>query len=174
MINCGGADSVARDSEAAYRSTNALPQTFFYRIPESQRHSTSVILPASTSISNGPHGFGNRVSASNTTYRPGLSDIWKRPLLSVVNVLTAPSSPVTVNVAFGSGAAVGDSDPALIGPGRIGVTIITPVIPVFPVFDSLRATDAHTIGNNKLTTTTLCHIVLYLVSRNSLSQPNFL
>jgi len=88
--------------------------------------------------------------------------------VSVVNFVTAPRSLVTVNVAFGSGAAVGDSDPALIGPGRIGVTMTTPVIPVFPVFDSLRAADAHTTRNNKLTATTGRHILLHLVSRKSL------
>jgi hypothetical protein len=82
--------------------------------------------------------------------------------------MTAPPSLVTVNVAFGSGAALGDSDPALTGPGRIGVTMITPVIPVFPVFDSLRDTDAHIIKNNKLMATTRCHILLHLVSRESL------
>ncbi len=36
----------------------------------------------------------------------------------------------TVKTAFGSGAALGMSDPALIGPGRIGLTVITPSIPV--------------------------------------------
>ena len=36
-------------------------------IPESQCHSTFVILPDSTSISNGPHGRGKRYSASDTT-----------------------------------------------------------------------------------------------------------
>ena len=71
-------------------------------------------------------------------------------MLSVVNLVTAPLSLVTVNVAFGSGASFGNSDPFLIGPGRMGATRTTPVIPAFSVFVSLRATDAHTIGNNKL------------------------
>jgi hypothetical protein len=39
---------------------------------------------------------------------------------------------------------------------------------VFPVFDSLRAADAHTTRNNKLTATTGRHILLHLVSRKSL------
>jgi hypothetical protein len=155
------------------RPTQSLFQKPFHRIPESQRHSTFVILPSSTLTSNGPHGFGNRFSASNTTYRPGLSDIWKRPLLSVVNVLTAPSSPVILNVAFGRGAAFADSNPFLIGPGRVGLTMTTPVIPVLLGSDSLTATDAHTIRNDKLTATTRCHIVRSLVSRNSLFQPKF-
>jgi len=50
-----------------YRVTPALLRKLFHRIPESQRHSTSVILPFSTLISKGPHGFGNRFSASWTT-----------------------------------------------------------------------------------------------------------
>jgi hypothetical protein len=32
------------------------------------------------------------------------------------------------------------------------------VIPAFPAFESLRATDAHTIGNNKVIATTQRHI----------------
>jgi hypothetical protein len=39
-------------------------------------------------------------------------------------------SLVTRKVAFGSGAALGFSDPALIGPGRIGLTMTLPCIPV--------------------------------------------
>jgi len=53
-----------------------------------------------------------------------------RPSLSVVNDVTLPFSFPTVKTAFGSGAAFGISDPALIGPGRIGLTVITPSIPV--------------------------------------------
>ena len=83
--------------------------------------------------------------------------------MSVVNLVTAPLSLVTVNVAFGSGAVVGDSDPALIGPGRIGVIRTTPVIPVVSGFESLRATDAHTM-KHKVTATTGSHILLHLVS----------
>ena len=89
-------------------------------------------------------------------------------MVSVVNVVTSPASLVTVNMAFGSGAVLGDSDPALIGPGRIGVTMITPVIPVFPVFESLRVTDVHTIRNNELMATPRRHILLHLISRKSL------
>ena len=74
-------------------------------------------------------------------------------MASVVNLVTAPLSLVTANVAFGRGAVFGNSDPFLTGPGRLGATKITPVIPAFSVFVSLRATDAHTIGNNKLMAT---------------------
>jgi hypothetical protein len=38
-----------------------------HRMPESQRHSTFVILPDSMSISKGPHGRGKRFSTSDTT-----------------------------------------------------------------------------------------------------------
>ena len=37
------------------------------RIPVSHRHSTLAILPGTTSISNGPHGRGNRCSANKMT-----------------------------------------------------------------------------------------------------------
>jgi hypothetical protein len=53
-------------NERAPKRENDATRRFSHRIPVSQRHSTSVILPASTSISNGPHGFGNRFSASKT------------------------------------------------------------------------------------------------------------
>jgi len=89
-----------------------------------------------------------------------------------VKLVTAPSLLVTRNVALGSGAAVGISDPFLIAPGRIGVTMITPVIPVFSVFDSLRA-NAHTTRNNKLMVTTRRHILLHLISRKLLFKPKY-
>lgn len=78
--------------------------------------------------------------------------------MSVINLVVVPLSLVTVNAACGSGAAFGDSDSFLIGPGRIGVTKITPVIPVFPGLDSLRAMDGYTIRSNKLMATTRRHI----------------
>lgn len=83
--------------------------------------------------------------------------------------MTAPLSLVMVNVAFGSGAELGDSDPALIGPGRTGATLTRPVIPVLLVCESLWATD--TIRKHKVTTTTR-HIVLHLVSNTSLLYQN--
>jgi hypothetical protein len=101
-----------------------------HRIPVSQRHSTFVILPDTTSTSNGPHGRGKRCSASTTTYLPGFNKTRKRPSLSVVNDVTVPFSFPTVKTAPGSGAALGMSDPALSGPGRVGLTVTTPSIPV--------------------------------------------
>src|ERR1041385_1644595 len=77
-----------------------------------------------------------------------------------------------VNVAFERGAACEDSDPFLIGPGRMGVTRITPVIPVLSAFDSLRTTDAHTIRNNTLMATKRHHISLAVDSRTSLPSAN--
>jgi hypothetical protein len=52
--------------------------------------------------------------------------------------VTLPFSFPTVKAAFGSGAAFGISDPFLIGPGRVGLTVITPSIPV-PDGDSVCA-----------------------------------
>src|SRR5437870_4851056 len=101
-----------------------------HRIPVSHRHSTFVILPDTTSTSNGPHGRGKRCSASTTTYLPGFNKTRNRPSLSVVKDVTVPFSFPTVKTALGSGAAFGMSDPALIGPGRVGLTLITPSIPV--------------------------------------------
>ena len=49
-----------QSSQLLWNYTDFL-QTLFHRIPESQRHSTPVILLASTLISNGPHGFGNPI-----------------------------------------------------------------------------------------------------------------
>ena len=94
--------------------------------------------------------------------------------MSVVNLVAEPLSLVTVNVACGSGAAFGDSDPFVTGPGRIGVTMITPVIPVFSALDSVGAADAQTIRNNKLMATKRRHILLHLVSGKLLFQPIFL
>jgi len=43
--------------------TEFFYENLFTSIPESQRHSTFVVLPDSRVTSNGPHGFGNRFSA---------------------------------------------------------------------------------------------------------------
>jgi hypothetical protein len=61
---------------------------------------------------------------------PGARDSRNRPSLSVLNEVTAPFSFATEKTAFGSGATFGTSDPFLMGPGRIGLTITTPSIPV--------------------------------------------
>jgi hypothetical protein len=53
-------------NERAPKRENAAARRFSHRIPVSHRHSTFVIFADSTSISNGPHGFGKRFSVSKT------------------------------------------------------------------------------------------------------------
>jgi len=65
LFECGCTRTAAQSGERDYVSMNF--SRCGYRIPESQRHSTFVILPDSTSISNGPHGRGKGFSASDTT-----------------------------------------------------------------------------------------------------------
>ena len=64
MIECGSARAAAQSGECDY--VFVYLRRCGHRIPESQDHSTFVILPDSTSIWNGPHGLGKRFSASDT------------------------------------------------------------------------------------------------------------
>lgn len=85
-----------------------------------------------------------------------------------MNVATLVLSLLTVKVAFGSGAELGSSDPALTGPGRIGLTVMTPFIPVDAVpFDWPRAAHANATKSVKIIRTIRKLIVLDLVFQTS-------
>lgn len=100
-----------------------------YRIPVSHCQATLVIWPATTFTFHGPNRpipllrFFRRI-----VYWPGGREIRKCPESSVVNELRTPLSFPTVNVVRESGAT--EPSPTLVGPGRLGLSVIAPSRPV--------------------------------------------